>query len=319
MGYPENVVEVHRFANETDLGLANLPISAPINSLGRLWISRRVSPDVVVSPATGTRRICEYWNPSPRSFSLVIPAFNEESRLSKALNAYLPALERLKVPYEVIVVSDGTDNTPSVARSFADRGVVCYQYSVKLGRGGAILEGFRKCEGDLIAFADADGSVPGADFEQMVRLAFSGPPAVIASRRLQPELVPVPEPAFRRSVGFAWHLLVKVLLDLRLEDAQCGLKIFSKRVVRDVILKQLTVTNRTFDVGMMFHVAKSGIPIMEVPVKYVHDFNTRMPIGRAFPVMFLTLMGILLSNRWVSNGRPAPSFIVDMNRRFASV
>lgn len=317
--YVPNVMDLSASASEHDVRLGGLPISVPARTLGRLWVSPQVNRDVAVRPKEGTRRLYDYWNPNPRSISLVIPAYNEEGRLSKALRAYLPALERLLVPFEVIVVCDGQDGTPAVARSFANRGVVCFEYPNKLGRGGAILEGFRKCHGDLIAFADADASVPASDFEQMTALALAGPPAVIASRRLRPEVVPVPEPAFRRAVGFAWHLLVKFLLNLRLEDAQCGLKIFSKRVVQEVILKQLTVTNRTFEVGMLFHVARSGIPIMEIPVKYEHDFDTRMPIGRAWPVMFLTLVGILFSNRLASNGRRAPAFVVELNRKFASV
>lgn len=317
--YISNVMDVSASASDLDVRLGGLPISMPVHGLGRLWVSPRVNRDVAVRPKDGTRRLYEYWNPNPRSLSLVIPAYNEEDRLGKALTAYLPALERLHVPFEVLVICDGRDRTPAVARSFANRGVVCFEYPNKLGRGGAILEGFRKCQGDLIAFADADASVPAADLEQMVALALAGPPAVIASRRLRPEVVPVPEPAFRRSIGFVWHLLVKFLLDLQLEDAQCGLKIFSKRVVRDVILKQLTVTNRTFEVGMLFHVARSGIPIVEIPVKYVHDFDTRMPIGRAWPVMLLTLVGILFSNRLAANGHQAPAFVVELNRKFASV
>jgi len=304
---------------DLDLGRAGLPVPGSVTTFGRLWISRQAHRTVGRIAPNSTRLLYERWNADPRSLSLVIPAYNEEDRITKALNAYLPVLERLRVPHEVIVICDGQDGTPAVVRSYGDRGVVCYEYSTKMGRGGAILEGFRKSTGDLVAFADADGSVPAADFEHLVQLAFQGAPAVIASRRLMPDLVPVPEPAFRRSIGFAWHLLVKMLLGLRLEDAQCGLKIFSKRVVHEVILKQLTVTNRTFEVGMLFHVAKSGIPILEVPVRYVHDFDTRMPIRGAVPIMFLTLVGILLSNRWVSKDGQPPAFAMDLKRRFATV
>jgi hypothetical protein len=103
-----------------------------------------------------------------------------------------------------------------------------------------------------------------------------------------------------------------------LEDAQCGLKVFSKRVVQDVILRRLTVTNRTFEVGMMAHVASAGVPVLEVPVSYVHDFDTRMPIGRAIPIMFLTLVGMALSRLWSRDGRRAPEFLLQLNRRFAA-
>jgi glycosyltransferase involved in cell wall biosynthesis len=259
------------------------------------------------------------WNPSPDSISLVIPAYNEGARLEKSLKEYLPVLEALGVPYEVLVIADGSDHTPEVAQKYRSHGVRCYTYSNKLGRGGAILEGFRKAKFDLIAFADADGSVPGSDFDQMIRLALGGMPAVVASRRLEPKMVAVPEPPLRRSVGFVWATLVKLVLGVQLEDSQCGLKVFSRSVVKDVILRRLTVTNRTFEVAMMFHVARAGVPVCEFPVRYVHDFDSRMPITKAVPVMFLTLMGVALANMLEVRGMRPPKFIVGLNSRFSSV
>jgi glycosyltransferase involved in cell wall biosynthesis len=259
------------------------------------------------------------WNASPESLSLVIPAYNEGERLEKSLLQYLPVLEALGVPYEVIVIADGSDHTPEVAQKYRSRGVRCYTYSEKLGRGGAILEGFRRAKFEVIAFADADGSVPGSDFKQMARLALGGMPAVVASRRLEPKMVAVPEPPLRRSIGFVWATLVKLVLGVQLEDSQCGLKVFSRSVVRDVILRRLTVTNRTFEVAMMFHVARAGVPVCEFPVRYVHDFDSRMPIVKAVPVMFLTLMGVALANMLEVRGMRPPRFIVGLNSTFASV
>lgn len=290
-----------------------------VGSLYRMWV-----PSTAFPPRFGLRNALGQpgppeWNASARSISLVIPAYNEENRLERSLSEYLPVLETMGVPYEVIVIADGSDATPDVARKYHTRGVRCYSYSEKLGRGGAILEGFRKAKFDLIAFADADGSVPGTDFRQIVNLALGGMPAVVASRRLEPNIVPVPEPPFRRSVGFVWATLVKIVLGVQLEDSQCGMKVFARSVVKDVILRRLTVTNRTFEVAMMFHVARAGVPVCEVPVRYVHDFDSRMPIAKAVPVMFLTLMGVALANVLESRGLQAPKFITGLNSRFASV
>ncbi len=290
-----------------------------LGSAYRVWVPLVDSPARSGALRGYDQRAPPDWNGSPDSISLVIPAYNEGERLEKSLKEYLPVLETLGIPYEVIVISDGSDFTPEVARRYQARGVRCYTYSQKLGRGGAILEGFRKSRFELIAFADADGSVPGTDFRRLVRLAMGGMPAVVASRRLEPKMVAVPEPPLRRSVGFVWATLVKLVLGVQLEDSQCGMKVFSKSVVRDVILRRLTVTNRTFEVAMMFHVARAGVPVCEVPVRYVHDFDSRMPIAKAVPVMFLTLMGVSLANLLESRGLPPPKFLVGLNSRFASV
>ena len=236
-------------------------------------------------------------NTFPPGLSLIIPAYNEETRLGPTLDKYLPVLQAQHIPYEVIVIFDGSDRTPEVARRYEGRGVRCVQYAQKLGRGGAILKGFREARMSLVAFADADGSVPPGDLGKLLDVSWEGNICVIASRRLDPSVVAVPEPALRRSIGWVWHALVRVALDLRVADAQCGLKVFPHEAV-EIILRRLTVTNRAFEVGMLYHVINAGFSIQEVPVEYVHDFDTRMPITKAIPVMFLTLVGISLANRF---------------------
>src|SRR5580658_9840840 len=152
--------------------------------------------------------------PYMKGVSLVIPAFNEADRIVPTLEGYIGVLEELGLPFEVIVISDGHDATPAVAGRFAARGVTVYTYSRKLGRGGAIFEGFRKTKFEIVGFADADGSVPPSDFRRMLAEAMNGSVAVIASRRLDSNLVLIPEPFSRRGVGWVWHALVKALLSL---------------------------------------------------------------------------------------------------------
>ncbi len=253
-----------------------------------------------------------------RGISLVIPAYNEEDRLDPTLEGYIGVLETTGLPYEVIVISDGHDLTPAVADRFASRGVTAYTYPNKLGRGGAIFEGFRKTKYGVVGFADADGSVPPSDFRRLLDAVLNGSVAVIASRRLDPNVVIIPESISRRAVGWVWHALVKALLSLPVKDAQCGLKLFSADVVR-MILRRVTVTNRTFEVDMLYHVHSSGLLITELPVKYTHDFRSRMPISKAVPVMFASLLGIFLMNRTPVKRVFGTEIFERINRRFATV
>lgn len=257
--------------------------------------------------------------PSKLGISLVIPAYNEEKRLSKSLDSYIPVLEDLNVPFEVIVIADGSDNTPDVARRYHGHGVQCYSFPRKLGRGGAIFEGFKKAKYSVVSFADADGSVPPDDARKVITAVLEGRPCAIASRRLLPDLVAIPEAPHRRFIGFIWHALVRALLGLRVKDAQCGFKVFRQDIVQSVILPKVTVTNRTFEVGMLYHVSAAGYRIEEIPVKYVHDFDTRMPITKAVPIMLLTLLGIFVFNILLKGSRTPPQFVSKLNQRFASV
>jgi dolichol-phosphate mannosyltransferase len=228
--------------------------------------------------------------------SLIIPAYNEEDRLGPTLEGYLQGLDNLGIPYEVIVIMDGKDGTPEVVNSYRNHGVKGYLYSHKLGRGGAIFEGFRLAKFNVVAYADADGSIPFQDGAELIRRVIEGDSAVVASRRIAPNSVVRPEPFGKRVASLAWHMLTIFFLNLRVKDAHCGFKVFRREVVK-VILERVTVTNRAFEVGMMYHVAAAGLPIIELPVSYRHDTRTRMPLGRAVPVMFVSLVGMFLANR----------------------
>jgi len=250
--------------------------------------------------------------------TLIIPAYNEEDRIPATLESYLPVLRATGQPFDVVVIIDGEDNTLSVVEHYKAQGVTAYVFPDKLGRGGATLQGFRKARRHIVAVADADGSIPAKDFARMLSMVISGERAVIASRRLDRSTVIVPEPQFRRFISWTWHALVKATLSIPVKDAQCGLKIFTQDVVQ-LVLRKVVVTNRTFEVGMLYHIISSGYHIREVPVAYVHDFRTRMPITKAIPIMFATLLGMFVSNRTRTMNRLMGTFLRSMNQKFAAV
>lgn len=230
-----------------------------------------------------------------RGVSIVIPAWNEEDRLRRSLDRYLPALEARGWPYEVIVVADGSkDRTADVARSFADRGVRVLEFPEKLGKGGAVLAGLREARHEHVGYLDADGPIPP---NQILRLvdALRDADCVIASRWVRGSVVLAQEPRFNRVAGRIWNFLVRSLLFLPVRDTQCGAK-FLRRSVLLPTLRAVALTNRAFDVDLLYHVRKSGHRLHEVPVTWRHDPDTRMPVGRAIPVMFLSLLGVRLMN-----------------------
>lgn len=250
--------------------------------------------------------------------TLIIPAYNEEDRIPATLAGYLPVLRATGQPFDVVVIIDGQDNTLAVVERYKSEGVTAYVFPNKLGRGGATFQGFRRARRRIVAVADADGSIPAKDFARMLSLVITGERAVIASRRLDHSTVIVPEPQFRRFISWTWHALVKATLSIPVKDAQCGLKIFTHEVVQ-LLLQKVVVTNRTFEVGMLYHIISSGFHIREVPVAYVHDFRTRMPITKAIPVMFATLLGMFVSNRTRRINRLMGGFLRSMNHKLAAV
>ena len=227
--------------------------------------------------------------------SIVIPAWNEENRLGRTLDRFVPAFEAGENPYEFIVVVDGVaDGTAEVASRYASRGVRVLKYPVKLGKGGAILEGFRNAKFEYVGFIDADGPVPPEQCLELVQ-RLREVDCVVASRWLRGSKVLHREPVFKRVAGRLWNFLVRSLLFLPLRDTQCGAKFIRKSVLLPT-LRCIALTNWAFDVDLLYHLNKSGNRILELPVTWTHDPDSRMPIGRAIPVMFLSLLGVRVMN-----------------------
>jgi glycosyltransferase involved in cell wall biosynthesis len=227
--------------------------------------------------------------------SVVIPAWNEASRLGPTLDRYLPVLQERGEPYEIIVVTDGsTDSTGQLARSYARAGVRVLEFPQKLGKGGAVMQGLQAAAYSTVGFLDADGPILPADVHRLIDTLREADCAV-ASRWLPESVIVRPQPAVRVLLGRAWNMLVRVMLRLPLKDTQCGAK-FLRSATLGIVLAEMSVANWAFDVDLLYHMRKSGYSIREVPVTWQHDDASKLAVARIIPVMFLSVLGIRLMN-----------------------
>lgn len=252
--------------------------------------------------------------PSSEGISLIIPAYNEEDRISKSLDAYLPVLRSFNVPFEVNVVIDGSDGTYEKVLEYAAQGVRGFKFDSKLGKGGAVRKGIELSRYGTLCWVDADGSLVPEDLKKMIE-AGAGYDCVVASRWLKDSVWLEKEPLFNLAVGRVFNLLVRGMLGLPVMDTQCGAKLFRASVAH-AVMDTTVVTNRTFDVAMLYHARKIGASIREMGVRWKHDHETRMPIFRVIPIMFITLVGIRLMNLPVKKYVPK-SVVSYFVRRYA--
>lgn len=240
--------------------------------------------------------------------SIVIPAWNEEDRLARTLERYLPALEARGEPFEVIVVVDGVrDRTAEVASRYSSRNVRVLLFPDKLGKGGAVLAGIKVSRYEYVGYLDADGPISPQEMYGLVTYLDGDVDCVVASRWVRGASGVRQEPIFNRVAGRGWNFLTRSLLFLPLRDTQAGAKFFKGPVVRS-LLRSVTLTNRAFDVDLLYHVRKTGKIVKEVPVQWIHDPASRMPIGKAIPIMFVSLVGLRVANS--PFGRRVPSKLV---------
>jgi dolichol-phosphate mannosyltransferase len=225
------------------------------------------------------------------NISLIIPAYNEESRIESVVKNICDQFPG----QEIIVVCNGCiDNTHHILNALRSRysNMQILNFPQKLGKGGAIIEGFRAAEGEKIGFADADDSVEPGEIEGMFA-ALSEADGVIASRRLSKSIITVQQSIIRRFSSRVFNIIVRALFGLNFKDTQCGVKVFRKEVIKDV-LNSLSATGFEFDVELLWKLKSKGYRVVEFPVIWKHVEGSTFRLTNA-PVMLLSLLKIRLS------------------------
>ncbi|MFH1780146.1 MAG: glycosyltransferase [Candidatus Micrarchaeota archaeon] len=199
-------------------------------------------------------------------FSVILPTFNEENRVSVVLNELAFALK--KKDCDVIIVDDSTDSTVDVVNSFKKRfkKLRVLHSNERKGKGNAIIRGFKASKSSKALVMDADSSV---SVEQALSLLdfLSEADVVISSRYLKDSYRSVP---FNRwFVSRCFNLLVRLLFGLNYFDTQCGYKAFNKKAMQ-IIAKESESKGFVWDVEMLLIARKHGLQVKEVPVVWSH-------------------------------------------------
>ncbi len=224
--------------------------------------------------------------------SIVIPAHNEEQRLSPMLEAYAAYFsKKYRNEMEFIVVPNCCDDrTANIARQVGQRypQIKVLDDPGKVGKGGAVMLGADTAQGSFIGFVDADGATSPKAFDDLVEQIGTAD-CMIASRWLKGSDVSPRQPFSRRFASRCFNLVVRVLLGLRLTDTQCGAKLFRREIIGP-LMHNLGVTNWAFDVDMLFQAKRLGASIREIPTVWHDQQGSKIKIGRASVSMFVALV-----------------------------
>jgi glycosyltransferase involved in cell wall biosynthesis len=235
---------------------------------------------------------------SKRKLSIIIPAYNEERRIGKTIQELAENIPNIE---EILVVFDGSDNTPNVALGSSTK-VKVMQYNTRLGQGGAVLEGFRYASGDIVCFIDADGSAPWYEVKRVCSLVSDKNPVVYGSRWAQGAKIGKKEPLRNIIGGRVYHYLAFAILGVNIKDSFCGLKAFDKEIIQK-LLKKVTIKDRTFNIAISYNLKLMNIKPLEIGIEWSHKDGTQLRVGiKVILLMFLTLIGLRIAHSQRLNG-----------------
>lgn len=232
-------------------------------------------------------------HPTDHDLTLVIPSFNEESRLPRTLKDAAAFLDAWGIDYRVIVVDDGSsDSTSQIAEQFGARFSTIRKANG--GKGSAVREGLLAATGRVVAFTDAD--LP-FDLEAL-RAAYDrvdrGTADVVCGSRDMAGSGSKVKRRFWRSVAsitFRW--VVTLLISRHVRDTQCGLKIFSRQAARSIFTRA-KVDGFAFDTEAVFLAHRLNFKIQKVPVILVNEYESTISLSRNALPMLMTVLKLRL-------------------------
>jgi glycosyltransferase involved in cell wall biosynthesis len=229
--------------------------------------------------------------------SIIIPSYNEESRLPATLERIAAYLSSYGCEAEVLVVDDGSkDGTAAVAEYFRIKMPTLRVVSngVNRGKGYSVRHGMQEARGRIALFTDADLSAPIEEAGKLLG-ALESNDVAIGSRALDRSLISVHESPFREFAGIIFNKIVRSILWLPFVDTQCGFKAF-RRERCGVIFEQQTIERFGFDPELLFLARRHGLRTVEIPVRWGHSAATKVSMLHDSMQMFIDVFTI----RWNS-------------------
>ena len=228
------------------------------------------------------------------TLSVVLPAYNEQDRLSPYLTSIILYLSQRGDPYEIVVVDDGSrDETAQRVRQFAARGVRLIQLPRNSGKGAAVRAGMLAAHGTLRLMTDADGATPIQEIERLEHALSDGSDLAIGSRFLgsRDGRYRVQARWHRTVLGNAFNRMAQRLGLEGITDTQCGFKLFRKHVAED-LFSVARIDGYGFDLELLYVARRRDYRIAEVPINWSDQPGSKVRVVRDGLRMFQELLAV---------------------------
>lgn len=204
--------------------------------------------------------------------SIVVPAYKEEKRLYKIIDAIDRYQKSHKFKVEAIIVVDGSpDKTGEVAEDIIRRianGRVINRKQNR-GKGYTVKEGVGEAKGKYVLFTDADNSTPLDQVDSLLKHAEKYE-VVIGSRYCKGGKLGRPQPIHRRIGGRVLNSIIQLLAARGIKDTQCGFKLFERNASKEIFKRQ-TFDRFSFDIELLAIARKLGYGTKEVGITWYDD------------------------------------------------
>ena len=197
------------------------------------------------------------------SVSVIIPVFNEELTIGDVITRTRNTLEKIKIPYEVLVIDDGSvDRSLEISKS-KEANVLRGTHQ---GKGHAIRSGFKRAKGNILVTLDADGSHKPEEIPLVLQCIIENKADfVIGSRFFNSEVNKAKIPRVNRLGNRVFNSLIGLLTGIKISDSQSGF-----RAIKSAVIEEMTLNSRGYELEseMLVKALKMGVRVVEVPISF---------------------------------------------------
>lgn len=179
--------------------------------------------------------------PPYRTFSILIPCYNEARLVNTVLERIVAAPLHYPLVKELVLVDDGSsDGSGDIARQFGERHPEIlfryFRFDRNQGKGAAISKALELCSGEIALVQDADLEYDPADYNSLLKPVMEGHADVVYGSRFigaGPHRVLF----FFHTIGNKlFTFLSNVFTGLNLTDMETGYKLFVTEHLRSLRL-----------------------------------------------------------------------------------
>jgi len=215
--------------------------------------------------------------------SIILPAYNEEARISSSLEQLSTYMSGLNIEYEIVVSADGCkDNTEKITLEHAayNPNIKLVSFPERLGKGGGILNAVQGASGDILIIMDVDLAVPPEQILPTIQMMEEEQADIIyGSRNLPESRILVKPPFYRTILGKAFNYFFRLLFGINLHDTQCGYKAIRKDVF-DSLKREINIEGFAYDIDLAVKAERDGYKIVEMPVTWSHGAGSKVNVFR---------------------------------------
>ncbi|MEM2780351.1 MAG: glycosyltransferase family 2 protein [Candidatus Bathyarchaeia archaeon] len=191
--------------------------------------------------------------------SVVIPAYNEEKTIGNVLEETVQVMESLGLPYEIIVVDDGSeDRTREVASRYK---ATVLSNGRNMGKGYALRKGFQHANGDIVITMDADGSHKPKEIPDLINALMNGADMAVGSRFLGKNKNHTSK--LHLFGNYLINMMIMTLTGRMITDSQTGL-----RAIKRDFLQKISLESNGYEIETEITVKglKNGFVLKEIPI-----------------------------------------------------